>query len=291
MVERDRPHLIVPALPEAEPFTSTQGGGSSDKPEFTGDRARHGRTLTQQFEQAVRASDETGTDGSYVSFESFPGMELALRSLDVQRSGEQPELIAVKEVKTGTDTIQIATVYIPHGKRGYFLKRLNDYVETAGEDKTKNAALVEGIAAIRRATIREMWTDPDDQFPADTSRAVWWEIWLRRQTVGSRATHGEHRARAQAEEPRAVPAARCGREPRAPAGSSPHGRHDRGFAQAGCWRRPLWTGRVARSVVWWRCGPTTASAPPPPASGCTPPAGRAPTTSNRSGTTSSVSAQ
>lgn len=180
MAERDRPHLIVPAPPRAEPFTSTQGGGSSDRPEFTGDRAGHGRALARQFEQAVRTSDETDTAGTYVSFESFPGLELALQSLDVQRSGEQPELVAVKEVRTGTGTVQIATVYIPDGKRDYFLKRLNDYVETAGEDKAKNAALVEGIAAIRHATIRELWTDPDDEFPTDASEIVWWEVWLRR---------------------------------------------------------------------------------------------------------------
>lgn len=184
MAERDRPHLIVPAPPEAEPFTSTQGGGGSDKPEFTGDRAVHGQTLARQFEQAVRTPDETDTDGTRVSFESFPGLELALQSLDVQRNGEQPELVAVKKVNTGSGAVQIATVYIPNGKRDYFLKRLSDYVETATEDKAKNAALVEGIAAIRRATIREVWTDPDDEFPTDAGEVRWWEVWLRR--------HGGH---------------------------------------------------------------------------------------------------
>lgn len=180
MAERDRPHLIVTAPPKVEPFTSTQGGGSSDKPEFTGDRAGHGRTLIREFEQAVRTLDETDTAGTYVSFRSFPGLELALESLDVQRSGEQPVLVAVKEVMAATGTVQIATVYIPNGKRDYFLKRLNDYVETTGEDKAKNATLVEGIAAIRRATIRELWTDPDEEFPAELGTVVWWEVWLRR---------------------------------------------------------------------------------------------------------------
>lgn len=180
MAKRDRPHLIVPAPPEAEPFTSTQGGGSSDKPEFTGDRAGHGRTLIREFEQSLTTPDETDTAGTYVSFESFPGLELALQSLDVQRSGEQPELVAVKEATTDTGTVQIATVYIPNGKRDYFLKRLNDYVETTSQDRAKNATLVEGIAAIRQATIRELWTDPDDEFPSEPNAVVWWEVWLRR---------------------------------------------------------------------------------------------------------------
>lgn len=180
MAERDRPHLIVPAPPEAEPFTSTQGGGGADKPDFAGDRTGHGRTLIREFEQAVRTPNETDTAGTYVSFESFPGLELALQSLDVQRSGEQPELLAVKEVSTATGTVQIATVHIPNGKRDYFLKRLNDYVETAGDAKAKNAALVDGIATIRHATIRELWTDPDDEFPTEGDMVVWWEVWLRR---------------------------------------------------------------------------------------------------------------
>lgn len=197
MAERDRPHLIVSAPPEAEPFTSTQGGGSSDKPGFTGDRADHGRTLARQFEQAVRTPDETDTAGTYVSFESFPGLELALQSLDVQRSGEQPELVAVKDVKTATGTVQIATVYIPNGKRDYFLKRLNDYVETADEGKAKNAALVEGIAAIRHATIRELWTDPDDEFPTDAGEVVWWEVWLRRHDGHEQERLGEFAERNQ----------------------------------------------------------------------------------------------
>ena len=180
MAKRRRPHLIVPALPGVEPFTSTQGRGSSDRPEFTGDRADHGRKLARQFEQAVGVPDETDTAGTLVSFESFPGLELALQSLDVQRAGEQPELVAVKEIETDTGSVQIATVYVPNGKRDYFLKRLNAYVETTGEDKAKNATLVEGIAAIRRATIRELWTDPDDEFPAAADALVWWEVWLRR---------------------------------------------------------------------------------------------------------------
>ncbi|WP_211310240.1 S8 family peptidase [Branchiibius hedensis] len=124
--------------------------------------------------------DETDTAGIYVSFESFPGLELALQSLDVQRSGEQPELVAVKDATAGTATVQIATVYIPYGKRDYFLKRLNDYVETSSQNKAKNASLVEGIAAIRHATIRELWTDPDSEFPSDADTVVWWEVWLRR---------------------------------------------------------------------------------------------------------------
>ncbi len=181
MAERDRPHIVVPAEPRSEPFTIPTGGGGSDGPGFSGDRRRHGSALVQQYENAVSAApDAPGVEGTYLSFLSFPGLDLALESLDVQRPGEQPELVAVREADSADGPVQVATVYIPDGKKEYFLKRLTQYVDSAGEDKARNATLVEGIQAIRRATIRELWTDADDAFPADPSQVRWWEVWLRK---------------------------------------------------------------------------------------------------------------
>ncbi|PVE62026.1 S8 family peptidase [Microbacterium testaceum] len=181
MAERDRPHVVVPTEPRSEPFTIPTGGGASDGPSFSGDRRRHGSALVEQYQNAVAATpDAPAVEGTYLSFLSFPGLELALESLDVQRSGEQPELVAVREADSAGGAIQIATVYIPDGKKEYFLKRLTQYVQSAGEDKARNATLVEGIQTIRRATIRELWTDADDAYPADPSQARWWEVWLRK---------------------------------------------------------------------------------------------------------------
>src|SRR6218665_710383 len=181
MAERDRPHIVVPVRPRSEPFTIPIGGGASDGPGFSGDRGRHGSTLVQEYERALAPlPDAPQAIGTYISFHSFPGLELALESLDVQRPGEQPELVAVREDDSADSTVQIATVYIPDGKKDYFLKRLTQYVESAGADKARNATLVEGIQSIRRATIRELWTDAEEAFPTDSREARWWEVWLRR---------------------------------------------------------------------------------------------------------------
>ncbi|TRY19438.1 hypothetical protein FOJ82_00545 [Tessaracoccus rhinocerotis] len=165
MAERDRPHIVVPTDPRPEPFTIPTGGGN-DGAGFSGDRRRHGAALVQQYEDAVAAEpDAPEVEGTYLSFLSFSGLELALESLDVQRLGEQPELVAVREADSANGPVQIATVDIPDGKKEYFLKRLSQYVDSADEDTARNATLVEGIQSIRRATIRELWTDADDAYP------------------------------------------------------------------------------------------------------------------------------
>lgn len=125
MAERNRPHIIVPMAPNTEPFTLAPTGGGGDSPTFQGDRQKHGQRLIEQYQQALAPTvDEPARDGDYISFASFPGLEIALESLDVQRSGEQPELVAVQEVETPEGLLKIATVYIPDGKKEYFLNHL-----------------------------------------------------------------------------------------------------------------------------------------------------------------------
>jgi hypothetical protein len=121
-----------------------------------------------------------------VTFVSFPGLELALESLDPRAAGEQPELVSVREERGAQGVVQVATGYIPDGKKEYFLQRLTRYVETAADDKAKNAALVEGIQSVRRATIRELWTDPAEQFPSEHTKPIWWEVWLRKRVGDER---------------------------------------------------------------------------------------------------------
>lgn len=190
MAERDLPHIVVPAEPRPEPFTIPVSGRDSYASHTVGDRRGHGTALIKQFENATApvsdapavegVSDAPAVEGTYISFISFPGLELALESLDPQRPGEQPELVAVREQDSAGGVLQIATVYIPDGKKEYFLRRLARYVESADEERAKHATLVEGIQTIQRATIRELWTDAPDSFPADPSQARWWEVWLRK---------------------------------------------------------------------------------------------------------------
>ncbi|MGL5828965.1 MAG: S8 family peptidase, partial [Angustibacter sp.] len=183
MAERNRPHIIVPTPPVTESFTPVSLAMQKKGSGFRGNRLAHGKRLTSEFESAVNRSDDDGENkGTYISFVSFPGLELAIKSLESQRSGQQPELVAVQEERNADGWVVTATVFIPEGRKEFFLGKLEDYVATAEIEagKPKNAALIEGIASIRCATIRELWTDPAGEFPALPTQLRWWEVWLRK---------------------------------------------------------------------------------------------------------------
>lgn len=181
MAKRDRPHIVVPTPPQSEPFTSHSGGGDQKRPKFRGNRRTHGEQLAREYEEAWGAvSTETTSEGIHITFTSFPNLELAIESLEERRGEARPELVAVREISTIHGIVREATVYVPSGKKEYFLKKLDAYVRTVETDQIKHSALVDAIHSIKRATIRELWTDPDPQFPTDYSEVCWWEIWLRR---------------------------------------------------------------------------------------------------------------
>jgi hypothetical protein len=117
--------------------------------------------------------------GVYVVFQSFPGIELAFERLDPRQGNIHPELRSVQTVIVDGEPIEQATVFIPDGKLGYFLQRIEQYLSTAAEDKPRNRELIDRIQSIGLASLRQMWTDPLAEFPA-SGETVWWEVWLRR---------------------------------------------------------------------------------------------------------------
>lgn len=179
MADRNLPHIFVPAAPKAEPFTIRSTAQGGNRPNFSGDRMQHGRRLSGELTRALQPLDEDPEMGGIrITFASFPELELALESLESLGSGEQPRLLSVSVIETESGAVQQATVFIPRGRREYFLRRLTAYVETASLDTARHSKLVEGIESIRRATIKELWTDASEEFPADPNEVRWWEVWL-----------------------------------------------------------------------------------------------------------------
>lgn len=117
--------------------------------------------------------------GFYLAFDSVPDIELALERLDPRAGRLHPELMSVHQVQNATGVIERAIVFVPDGTLQHFLTRLEQYAETASDDKPRNQELVDRIQQIRLASLQALWTDPPAEFP-DAASVVWWEVWLRR---------------------------------------------------------------------------------------------------------------
>lgn len=118
--------------------------------------------------------------GSYLEFESFPELELALGSLENRSLKEPAEVCAVRAIQRGEEVVQLATVYMPDRAIDSFTGKLQSYVdEETPTGKPKNRNLVDRIAEIRMATVESLWTEESVPFP-EPSEVRWWEVWLRR---------------------------------------------------------------------------------------------------------------
>ena len=193
MAERNRPHLFVqrPAAVELyQPRLRRIARGTPFSPD---DRRAHARSLRQQLVSADRAAHERRAASEYateyvvegsvpgirVSFESFPGLELAIESLDPRQGVIHPELLAVREViGAENERSEQATVFIPDGRLGYFLRRIEQYLETTDAETVRHRNLVDRIRSIGVASLEQLWTDDGRPMPAK-DETVWWEVWLR----------------------------------------------------------------------------------------------------------------
>lgn len=188
MAPRDRLHILIRRPASSEEYTSYGSGRGSARPPSP-IRASHASRLTRELEAAERearerrerASRDLGVqpaaEGMYLTFESWPGFELELSTFDPAR--QPPELIAVRSTGEGEERVQLATVYVPEGSLGYFLKRLDQFAnENTLKGNPRHANMVERIAELRLGSIEALWTDDPEAFPASDT-LMWWEVWLR----------------------------------------------------------------------------------------------------------------
>ncbi|MBE9580074.1 MAG: S8 family peptidase [Proteobacteria bacterium] len=186
------PHFLIADTAHTEPYTSPSSRGKSFRLPRR-QRESHGQRLLSRFDE-LRGESESiieeqkafGIDagnGIYIQFESEPGFDLKLESLEAIRSGI--ELLAVQ--KRGDKTF--ATVFVPEGKLDIFTRKIADYLDPGKntvKGKPKNKVLVESISEIQKAALEALWTDDREELPID-DQPIWWEVWLRagdeRQTI------------------------------------------------------------------------------------------------------------
>jgi hypothetical protein len=138
-------------------------------------------TAEREAQEARETLDITvhgAEPGLYIQFESPPGINLKLDSLENRKQGI--ELVAVQQSAEEEPAVQLATVFVPDGSLKHFFGRFQQYeVEKTNKDEPRHKDMVDRIAALRKATLRALWTDAIEAYPAE-NETIWWEVWLRR---------------------------------------------------------------------------------------------------------------
>ncbi|TSJ47620.1 S8 family peptidase [Fluviicola chungangensis] len=80
----------------------------------------------KQLDQQRQAEQISVKEGTYLTFSSSANEELISKSLEDFRQGVR--LLNVREIQINEDTKQtIATVYVPNGKEGFFVNKINSF--------------------------------------------------------------------------------------------------------------------------------------------------------------------
>ena len=175
-------HFILDGFTRTEQYRARPGGGSSgnvpprDRPEHAARLMKQLSVVRDIAEEVMQeAEDPEDGLGLQVEFKSFPDIDLAFESLSRENRG-----IELLNVRHRNDTTY-ATVFVPIGKLKHFEKLIEDYLEYRTDSRGRprdNRRLLNAIQAIRAASVRALWTDDEDLFPASDTEQFLCEIWL-----------------------------------------------------------------------------------------------------------------
>jgi hypothetical protein len=180
---RDRAHIFVRNTPKADEYKPHPRVVTIPPPPPPPDPVGHATALKQALQSAEAAAltrrqaepvhVEGATPGLYVVFDSQPGFQLKLETLDAKGSGIEVVSVSLD------DSVEKATVFIPDGKIAYFIKRFDEYAhKPTASGARSHKDFVERVAHLRLATLRALWTDTPSEYPPN-HESIWWEIWLR----------------------------------------------------------------------------------------------------------------
>ena len=87
----------------------------------------------------------------------------------------------MRVVQQENSEVTKAIVYVPQGKEGVFVKKINDYSNPQKDTEKgnpKNANLVDSIEDVKLAMLESFWpTTERNQIP--TEQSSWCEAWIR----------------------------------------------------------------------------------------------------------------
>jgi len=182
------PHLFPRETGSVKPYTYAQKVGSSEFRVPPRDRVPHSQSLVAQIEsaeqQAVTLSSAQPAaakpKGIALDFQSDPTFKLRLKSLESDGSG-----IELRNSRIDANGVMHATVFVPEGKVGLFVRKFESFADPAKntkKGKPANNDLVSSISQIRLAALESFWMDAGE-FPKEQYQPLWWEAWLREATT------------------------------------------------------------------------------------------------------------
>lgn len=188
---RNRKHILITDPPTVEGYTPHKRRIEAAAPPSPPNRQAHAAALkaalqeaSQQAAQRRAATDivvEGAKPGIYIEFDGVANVSVKLESLENKRMGI--ELVAVRQELSGVEgeMLQKATVFVPDGSLKHFVNRFDEYATetTKHKGEPKHRDMIDRIATLRLATLKALWTDTDDLYPA-ADVSIWWEVWLRR---------------------------------------------------------------------------------------------------------------
>jgi len=177
------PHLFPRETGTVERYTYARPVGSTEFRVPPRDRVPHSQSLVTQIQSAeqqaatqVAARPTTEKPkGVVLDFQSDPKFKLQLKSLESDRSD-----IELRNSRVDASGVMHATVFIPDGKVGLFVRKFEAFADAAKDSPKgtpRNNDLVASIGKIRLAALESFWMEAGE-FPKEKEQPLWWEVWL-----------------------------------------------------------------------------------------------------------------
>lgn len=177
----DLNHIYLKGSTESFPYSTFGGGSFRLKTEIN--RGQHGQYIQQSFTEAVINFSKGNEDFDfvYVEFESSVNFELAFdRFEDVAGNMRLASCNAIinTDVEGNEELSYRIAVYLNKSAVSKFLNKIEEYLMLdTPRGKPRHQNLFTNIEAVRAATLKSFWQEPESSYPSP-NEDVWWEVWF-----------------------------------------------------------------------------------------------------------------
>ncbi len=159
----------------------SRGGGGGGKRGARPNPGAHGKSLLGELE-AVVDGDPTGQE-TLSAYPDGTAGRLIHFNIDYDFAGADAQFDAFGGGKYGIEERGVkhlsgrryrVTLYVPFTATSFLISQLQSYIDADGE-KNKRWSSIESIEEV---TVRSLYGDQADYFPADMAQQLWFELWI-----------------------------------------------------------------------------------------------------------------